>query len=444
MKIRFRHLLIFIVIVLISGSFFLKAFGSNWTAISSDGWGYYAYLPSIFHYADISGESQMADLPQPWEDEAAGRLLLQENGNYLNKYPIGVALLQTPGYVIANAANSIFFGGGFDQYAGPYQFMVLVSGIVACLVGFYFLWKFLSKRFSEKVTIVTLGLIFLTTNIIHYSTYDVSFSHIFSFASFAYLLYLIDDFTLDKKSLFYFLRLGLTFGLIVTVRQTNIIVGLLFLIIAYKLFKNFSLGRIVKEYWKQFLIMGLSAFLVFFIQMLYWKLVTGNWLVFSYQGEYFDFFHPEIFNVLFSFRKGLFLWTPMLLLTVPGIYFMFKEKDKFRFLIPAMILLQIYIVSSWWAWSFGFAFGHRAFTEFIIFFALPFAYFIKWLRHQKKFVLYFFGALFAFLIILNMNSMQQYWRGILNPDGMTAEAYGKIFMKLCIGAIPGQGCEAVR
>ncbi len=444
MKFHFRHFLILVLFVLVAGSFALKAFGSNWSPISSDGWGYYVYLPSIFHYSDATGNALIEDLPERWDNEAAGRLVPQPNGNYLNQYPIGVALLVTPFYLAGTVINNVFFQGSFDQYSGPFQLMVLIAGMCAALIGFYFLWKTLIRRFSEKVTFISLGLILFATNIIHYSTYDVSFSHVFSFALFAYLLYLLDDFTLDKKNFGYFIRLGLTFGLIVTVRQTNIITALLFLPMFYKMFNNFGVKRVIKEYRKLLLAMFITTFLVFFIQMLYWKINMDSWLVFSYQGSYFDFLHPEFWNVLFSFRKGLFLWTPILLITLPGIYLMFRNKDKFRFIIPLLLLSQLYIVASWWAWSFGFAFGHRGFTEYLIIFAIPFAYAIKYILSRRKAIQYAFFILFAFFIILNMNSMQQYWRGILNPDGMTAESYGQIFMKLCLEAIPGQGCPAVR
>jgi len=444
MKFHFRHFLLLVLLVLVAGSFALKAFGGNWSAISSDGWGYYAYLPSIFHYGDVTSNKQMDELPEPWQDEAAGRLVFQPNGNYLNQYPIGVALLETPFYLTATVLNNVLFQGSFDQYSGPFQLMVLIAGICATLIGFYFLWKTLIKRFSDKVTFISLGLILFATNIIHYSTYDVSFSHVFSFALFAYLLYLLDDFTLDKKNLGYFLRLGLTFGLIITVRQTNVITALLFLPMFYKLYKNYGVGRLIKEYWKLLMTMFVATFLVFFIQMLYWKINMDSWLVFSYQGSYFDFLHPEFWNVLFSFRKGLFLWTPILLITIPGIYLMIRNKDKFRFVLPLVLITQLYIVSSWWAWSFGFAFGHRGFTEYLIIFAVPFAYAIKYMFSRRRVLVYAFLLLCGFLIVLNLNSMQQYWRGILNPDGMTAESYSQVFMKLCLEAIPGQGCPAVR
>jgi hypothetical protein len=185
--------------------------------------------------------------------------------------------------------------------------------------------------------------------------------------------------------------------------------------------------------------------LIFFIQMLYWKLVTGSWLVFAYQGEYFNFSQPEFLNVLFSFRKGLFLWTPILLISIPGIYFMFRNDDeKFKYLVPLILLLQLYIVASWWAWSFGFSFGHRGFTEYIVLFSLPMAYSIKALFHWNKALVYSTLFVLGVLVLVNLNFMQQYWRGQLNPDGMTGELYIDQISKICVDSIPGQECSYVR
>lgn len=444
MKIRFRYFVLALVVILVSSTIALKLFGATWTAISSDGFGYYAYLPSIFHYKDVTGKNLVEDLPTEWVDESKGRLILQDNGNYLNKYPIGVALLETPGYLVATAINNIFYQGSYDQYAGPYQVSVLVSGIVALFIGFYFLWKVLKSRFSEKVTYATLVVILLGTNIIHYTTYDVSFSHVFSFSLFAYLIYLIDDFSLDKKQWRYYLRIGLILGLIVAVRQTNAILGLVLLIPAVKLYNNFGIVDSLRKYWKQILVMLVSSFLVVFIQLLYWKLVTGNWFIFAYQGEYFDFANPQIYEVLFGFRKGLFLWSPLLLISIPGFYLMFKQSEKLRYLASFILLAQVYIVASWWAWSFGFSYGHRGFTEFLILLAIPMAYTLKWFFHRRNVVIYLGISIFLFLVVLNFNFMQLYWRGVLNPDGMTLEKYEKVFLKLCVEDIPGQGCEAIR
>lgn len=35
-------------------------------------------------------------------------------------------------------------------------------------------------------------------------------------------------------------------------------------------------------------------------------------MVYTYGDVSFDFLHPQISNVVFSFRKGLFVYTPML------------------------------------------------------------------------------------------------------------------------------------
>ena len=60
--------------------------------------------------------------------------------------------------------------------------------------------------------------------------------------------------------------------------------------------------------------------LVWVPQMIYWKEMTGRWLYFSYgSDERFFFGDPAIIKGLFSYRKGLFIYTPLLLFAFAGV-----------------------------------------------------------------------------------------------------------------------------
>ena len=60
--------------------------------------------------------------------------------------------------------------------------------------------------------------------------------------------------------------------------------------------------------------MALMVVLVWVPQMIYWNEMTGHWLYFSYgSDERFFFGDPAIIKGLFSYRKGLFIYTPLLL-----------------------------------------------------------------------------------------------------------------------------------
>jgi hypothetical protein len=91
-----------------------------------------------------------------------------------------------------------------------------------------------------------------------------------------------------------------------------------------------------------------AFFAVLSIQLIYWKAVTGEFIVYSYQGESFHFRKPEILNVLFSVRKGLFFWSPILLTVFPGLYFLRQRCPDFFMAILCYLPLNLYVISSWY------------------------------------------------------------------------------------------------
>jgi hypothetical protein len=165
-------------------------------------------------------------------------------------------------------------------------------------------------------------------------------------------------------------------------------------------------------------------------QFLYWKYITGEWFVSSYSNtnENFFFTDPKIKDVLFSPRKGLFFWAPVLLFSIPGFIFMFKKNIR-NFLLPSILFLTIhtYFVASWWAWWFGGSFGHRAYTESSVIFAIAIACFYASLK--KDWLKVIVASIAIFLILLCMVQTYQYWRGVLPGDGMTWRVYKMFFLK---------------
>jgi hypothetical protein len=77
----------------------------------------------------------------------------------------------------------------------------------------------------------------------------------------------------------------------------------------------------------------------------------------------FDFLHPHLAGMLVGVRKGLFFWSPVLLLSVAGFFAMRGPLRAFRFSSAAVIIVNTVLVASWWDWPFGRSCGHRAFSS---------------------------------------------------------------------------------
>jgi hypothetical protein len=190
------------------------------------------------------------------------------------------------------------------------------------------------------------------------------------------------------------------------------------------------------------LVIALLLFIIpFAFQLMYWKTYSGQWFIFTYgTGERFFFNDPQVINFLFSFRKGWFIYTPVMFLAVIGIAFLRKYvKDLFWFMV-LFFIMNVYVLSSWWDWSFGGSFGCRAIVQHYSFFAFGLASFVNvvfrlWERKKAlnttvKLVLCI--GLF-FLIRLNYNQSWLYKYSIIHPSGMTKDAYMYIMSRDSFG-----------
>ena len=86
--------------------------------------------------------------------------------------------------------------------------------------------------------------------------------------------------------------------------------------------------RLFKDLW--FTFKGLILFLIVVsIQLYFWHWQTGEWLVYSYQSESFNFLKPAFMDILFSYRKGLFIYTPVLFLSLFALFIYIKKKKYY-------------------------------------------------------------------------------------------------------------------
>ena len=123
-----------------------------------------------------------------------------------------------------------------------------------------------------------------------------------------------------------------------------------------------------------------------FIQLTYWKLQSGAFLIWSYSGEGFDFSKPEFFNVLFSYKKGLFIYTPLVALSC--IYLLFGNLNfKIKSWLLLFFVINTYVISSWWCWWYGGSYGMRPWMDFLPIIILILAFYLNKVR---KIYLYIF------------------------------------------------------
>ena len=394
--------------------------------IHSDGYGHYLYLHAVFVQHDLSMRTEVAEWGADFTPNL-GLTHVPETGRYINRFPPGQALLMLPSYLLAHASASAL-GAVPPGFSAPYQAAVLLNGLLALLVGLVLLRKALEELFPPGVVLATLACLTFGTNLFHYGTYDACFSHIYSFALFSGLLWLVPHWYREptpRRSL----MLGLLMGFIILVRNPNALV--LLLVPLYGVY-NAQTQRerlaFLRTHWRRVLLVALGGLAVLLILFGYWRYTTGRWVTYSYKGYPFHFDQPQVLPVLFSLRKGVFFWAPVLLLAAWG-YLRAREKLA-GYLLPVLLIfmLQTYLVASWWHWPYGNSFGHRAFTEFSALSALGLGAFFAALRPRARPVV---GALCGLLVAMQLVLMVQYWRGVIPGDRTTWEQYR--------GALLGRG-----
>ena len=396
------------------------AYGAGWTApvIRSDGLGYYLYLPAVFIDRDLSlgatVERSFHGRPPEW----AGVNRVPGSDRLLIKFPIGEAVMLAPFFLAADGLTLATKIAPPNGFSAPYQAAVAIGGATYLALGLWWLWGLLATRFSTPVARWTLLTLVFGTNLFHYGTYDNVFSHVYSFAAVSGCL-LATARWYEAPTVWRTVWLALAGGLVTIVRPTNSVLLLCAVLYGVSTAAGFS-ARVT--FWlrhRSRVALGLAIYLlVVLLQLGYWKYVTGHWVVYAYEaGEEFHFDHPQLAGVLFSVRKGLFFWAPVLLLATAGWWLARKYAPEWVLAAALVLPLNLYIIASWHDWAYGGSFGHRAFVESIPLFAIGYASLVQWARETGR--QRALGVCSSVLVGLSLLLMLKYWTHVLPYDHTT-------------------------
>lgn len=391
--------------------------------IEHDAISYYAWLPATFIYHDLS-LSFADDYQGPhkfivWPEKGPG-------GKYVIKTSMGLSLLWTP-FFLAGHVTALISGADAGGYSPPYKFWLLVSALFFLTAGLVYLRRILLQDASDTITAIVLAAFVIGTNLYWYTLYQGTMSHVYSFALInAFIWYSIKWYSEGDRKAWSALRLGLLIGLITLIRPTNIIIVLFFLL--YGMTRAGSLrqrGREIVADYRLLALIALTAFIVWLPQMVYWREMTGHWVYFSYgSDERFFFADPAIIKGLFSWRKGLFIYTPLMVFAFAGIFVLWKRRSPYVLPVTIIVPLNIYIIFSWWCWWYGGGFGQRAFIDSYALMAVATASLLSaGIGPGKKWIRYPVMAAFLLFASLGIFYNFQYYHGAIHWDSMTREAY---------------------
>jgi len=400
----------------------LDTWGKN-KVIDNDVVSYYAYLPAGIIFHDLNFDF-VKTLPAGF----TGKIWLgtAPNGKPILRMTMGLAILWLPFFLMAHLFSKVM---GIEAlgYSWPYSLSIFAATIFYLLVGLIFLRKILLKYFSEIVTGITLLLVVVATNLMFYTISEPGMSHVYSFSLITIFLYTTLKWV-DRPSYTSSVILGLLAGLIVLIRPVNGLVLVFPALLSINSFDEFYQRLIAR--WKLIAIAGLAAVLIAMPQLIYWKMQTGHLFFNSYmdQGRFY-FANPHILDGLFSFRKGWFIYTPVMLFSVAGLFFLKQYVTGFTKAIIIFLVLFIYVIYSWWCWWYGGSFGARPMIDTYGLMAIPLAAFLTSFSKKAFWQQGVVGLLLVLMISLNQFQMNQYRTSLLHWDSMTGKAYKGIFLK---------------
>jgi hypothetical protein len=403
--------------------------GDNWIDIlEADAKGYYAYLPATFIYHDQNFDFyEEIDTRKYYYKHLTYDYRKHINGKNVNKYFCGTALAEFPFFVMGHVAT-LCSDYPPDGYSRLYLIFIQVGAIFYLWLSFYFIARILRLyHIRETVIAFTIPVFIFGTNIFLYTALDPGMSHIYSFCFFSMFIYYAMKYFRQPAGKILPV-LGVLLGIIILIRPSN---GLLLLCLPFLAGSWDNLKKGLTGMIKHPMALLLSVLLcagIIFIQLVSYKIATGSFLIYAYTEEKFHFFKPHIINILFSYKKGLFLYTPILLLSLAGYRYLarisvFKTIAHFIFLF-----IVTYILSTWWMWWYGGGFSGRVFIEFFPFFIILYALLMDNVRRKwaikTLFTLSIVITLFCQIQIYQYRHYQIHW------EDTDKELYWKNFMRI--------------
>jgi hypothetical protein len=392
--------------------------------LSWDVSGYYLYLPALFIYKDIRRLEFKDDIlrtygPTPDFQQA----FLHRGGNYVMKYSAGMALQYLPAFVTGHMVAKI---GGYpaDGFSKPYQMAINLWSLLVALAGVWFLRKVLLRYFSDVTTAVTLIAVVFATNYLDYSAIDTALTHNYLFTLYAILLWLTIRFY-EFPSLRRALGIGAVVGLATLTRPTEIMCVIVPLLwgIKFPLWPELRERlRFLKTHLRILAGAAIVCIVIAGLQLAYWKVVAGEWIVYTYQEQEFSWLHPHLKDGLLSYNSGWLIYTPVMVFALMGIAFLLRRAPQAFLATLVFTVFFVYVCVAWDIWWYGASLGNRAMVQAYPVLALPMAAFFAW-AIARPVMRYASLALLGLFIYYNLWLTHQAHKGGLYHAGHMTRAY---------------------
>ena len=239
-----------------------------------------------------------------------------------------------------------------------------VLAIFSSVAGIVFLWLVLRKFFTVPVSLVTSILIIFGTNYFRWIFFDGATPHNFLFTLFALMMLLTLNWQRDLKWVWLILMLPVT---IIGCFIHDLTLFILFFPLLYGLHDGKSWDdlrkRIGSHRW-QYIFLVMIVVLAFGLTRFAWFSETGTQFYYDDpKASVYPFLASNFHLILFSFKKGWLIYTPVMLFVIPGMYLLAEKVRGLFFSVFFFFTGWLLLASSHRLWAADPGFGQRFFIE---------------------------------------------------------------------------------
>jgi hypothetical protein len=295
-------------------------------------------------------------------------------GYTYNEWAVGSAVLWLPFFLVAHGFSLLSGALGSpvvaDGYGAQYIWAVSIGSAVYAFIGVLLTYRLCRALFSPDVSTLATLAIWLGGPLVFYMYSHPLMSH--ANDAFAYALYLYTWYETRRRPTRYSAVLrGATAGLCALVRQIN--AALVFFALAeffvdgVRAWRNTRRAAELRHMALNMAAFSLVWWIVYTPQVIAWRVALGHWIEPNPYavgaGAGFDWLHPHFLGTLFSTDRGLYTWSPLLLLATIGWVYLWQQERRLGALVVTNFAVQLSLIAAWSSWSAAAAFGQRFFTN---------------------------------------------------------------------------------
>lgn len=311
---------------------------------------------------------------------------LYYHGGALSWAPFVILTRSFNGISAVNEINNIFLTYTAFNFSDGMGVLIATSfmGIMSVIM----MYKLLCMKFTPFISFLSALIAYFATYSFYYTFMEPSFVNVPEMFFVTLSLYLFvkvikDGLTITRKSFIYLIFVGLSLGLAITCRVSSVFVlGVLGISVLF-IFK--------KKFVKPAFAIGIGLILPLLSMLVFSSLAYGSPLIsgMSYFSWYplFSTKYFSLINILFDPIRGLFLWSPITLVSLISIVIGIKNNLKIKNILIfslAIIALIILFYSFWYCWWGGGSIGQRFLIVLTPFWALGLAIFFNFILERFR------------------------------------------------------------